>query len=88
MGKPLIDYVKETDTSKTNKYDQFLVKIIKNRFSNQESVFGEDVSRLLKSFEEHVQEKRITKNDISQYNSLEEIKSEVVKNERIFTNLR
>lgn len=86
LGKPLIEYVKEADPSETNKYAQFLVKIIKNRFDNQESVFGEDVCSLLKSFEEHVQEKRITKNDISQYNSFEEIKSEVVKADKIKKN--
>ncbi len=79
LSKPLIEYVKETDPSDTYKYANFLVKIIKNRFENEGSIFGDDVSSLLKSFEEHVQAKRITKNDISSYNTIEEIKSEVNK---------
>lgn len=83
LGKPLIEYVKEADPSETNKYAQFLVKIIKHRFENQELIFGEDMCGLLKSFDDHVQEKRIIKNDISQYNSIEEIKSEVVKADKI-----
>ncbi len=81
----LMDILKTSDPSDTNKYLDFLLKQIKGKFKLDASVemalskliFGEENIKLLFRFEDHIKNNRIKSKDISTYKTFEDIKKEV-----------
>lgn len=80
----LMDIIISVDPTKTYKYSDFLVRMIKKIIKPEEVVkiiaegmFGDDRIELLGQFERHCQANRIGNPDISKYTSFEDIKDAV-----------
>ena len=88
----LIDLIDQCDPTKTHKYLGFMLRIIRERFSEHcgelydtiaTVLIDEDELELLKKFETHCKAQRIKKNDITQYLSFEDIEVSVEEAEEI-----
>ena len=86
----IIDLIGMIDPTDTYKYSEFLIKILKNWYSDVDirygigiDLFGEQNVEILNEFEKHSKAKRIEKNDISQHDTFITLESEVNKAKEI-----
>ena len=78
----LIDIIAEADPSDSYKYLGFLIKMLKEKSSNNNvnilrHMFGEENLLALKKFDDHSRANRIRVKDIGLFNSFKQIKEEV-----------
>ena len=95
LGMSIIDLLAKADPTKTNKYLEFMVKMMKSNFGYSSgediqminnivtSFFGSANMETLHQFEAHCSANRIKKNDITKYTSFYDLNIEVIKADEI-----
>ena len=78
LGERLIDILVKFDPTKTYKYLPFLIKQLFKRYGKEDfNFFSNEETDSLKILEEHLIAKRITKNDISTYNTFDDVEESI-----------